>query len=53
MAVLFSVIATRQIGLHGSAFTLPFNGSITFVAITLNNTAMSGAKSFRIRASVL
>ncbi|HWU32269.1 MAG TPA: hypothetical protein VN108_05310, partial [Marmoricola sp.] len=47
------VTVTRQIGSHGSAFIIPFNRSISFVAFTLNNTNPNRTQAFRIGASVL
>lgn len=44
---------TRQIGLHGSAFIIPFNRSVSFAAFTLNNTSPSRTKAFRISTTVL
>jgi len=49
-----SVVSTYRIGARGTVITIPFNASVRYAAITLNNTATGGSsKYFGVRATVL
>lgn len=49
-----SYVTNYPIGARGTILTITFNAAVSYVAITLNNTATSGvARYFGIRATVL
>lgn len=49
-----SVVSHYRIGARGTVVTVPFNSSVSYVVVTLNNVAPSGAaKTFAVRANVL
>jgi hypothetical protein len=49
-----ALVSQYRIGTRGSVVTIPFNTSVSYVVITLNNVATSGsAKYFGVRAKVL